>query len=254
MHNRLLFPFSLFLLSACSYTPWQESPLSPEQVGSIPLIVEELQKDNCGNGFDADAIITLNTKLGNHSYQGYLAALRPHYGKFVVTSPLGQPLFIASATSEKLTLINVRARNYSQEHIPLLLQKHDLPSTLVAGGVANILGGYISQDFVPPYTFYSDKENRGIWVKTGESHEMVLIAPEKKQVVARRISDNGKELDIEYSYSVGECLLPKEISISGLSYGSSITVQLKKGAKSTTFTPSQFAVQPPSFFREVKLN
>lgn len=252
MQKKLFLSFSLLLLSSCSYTPWQEAPLSLEQVGNIPRVVQEMQNERCGDGFDADAIITLTTKVGNHLYQGYLAALRPGYGKFVISSPLGQPLFIATTASQKLTIINISAKNYSHQAIPPLLKRYDLPQNLFVTGIANILGAYISQNFTPPFSYYRDKNNRGIWVQEDNGQETLLINPEKKQIIARRIVDNKEQLDIEYSYGTEKCSLPKSITISGLSYGSTLAVELKKGVKTNTFTPSIFTIQPPSFFQEIK--
>lgn len=252
MRTQILIPLALLFLSACSYTPWQDSPLSLEQVGGIPRIIEEIQNDSCGDGFDADAIITLATKVGDHTYQGYLAALRPGYGKFVINSPLGQPLFIATTVSADLTLINVSGRTYSRKTIPLLLREYDLPQNIFSSGIANILGAYISHNFTPPFSYYRDKENRGIWVQGDNGNETLLIDSEKKQIIARRITENSEQLDIEYSYEAKLCSPPKTIIVNGLSYGSTLTVQLKKGVKIRNLTPSTFIIPPPSFFQETR--
>lgn len=251
MQKRLFFYLAPLLLTSCSYTPWLESPLSPEDAGITPMIVQEMQENRCGNGFDADAIVTLTTKLGNHTYKGYLAALNPSYGKFVISSPLGQPLFIATAALEELTFINIAAQNYSHKAIPSLLQEYELPKNLFSNGVANFLGAYISSNFTPPFSYYSDKNSRGIWVQANNAQETLLINPEKKQIVARRIASEGNQLDISYIYHVEKCSPPATITVNGLPYGSTITVELKNGAQTKSFAPSMFTVHPPSFFQEI---
>ena len=254
--DRHLFPallfFTLLTLAGCSLTPWQQTSLSLNEQDEYQQIIHQIETEEqqCSGGFDADALVTLNNSFQNKSIAGYLAVLAPDKIKFVVTTPLGQPFYIATTFENKYQFIDIPQRNYHQGTLLQLTSQFDLPTMLSQIDSAVLLSGMLSTKRSGLPTMYNDRQGRGFWI-SWQTGDFTLIDSTNSRVLARRVvSEDDETVEIEYGewQENTTCARPTSIIISGLSYGSMITIHLSKIQNQPLFNNTQFSVAVPKNF------
>ena len=243
---------TLLISSGCSVTPWQQTSLSLNEQDEYQQIIHHIdaQEQQCSPGFDAEALVTLSNSVQNKSISGYLAVLAPGKIKFVVSTPFGQPLYIATTQTNTYQFINVAERNYRKGQLLQLTNTFELPQILSKIDSALLLSGMLSKKRPEHPTIYKDRQGRGFWV-SWRSGDFTLIEPTHSRVLARRIAaEDDETLEIGYGkwQENGTCARPTNITLSGLSYNTEITIHLSKIQNQPLFNKKQFTVQVPNNF------
>ncbi len=245
-------------LSGCSSKPWLQTAISEPDQSAYQQILDKIiaQNERCENKFDGEAVFTLTSSLHNRSIQGYLATITPSRAKFIVSSPLGHPFYIATINDKQFQAINVANATYNKGNVTELINLFTLPAILAEMNIGMILDCRISNDFTMNNIFRDDRKKRGIWFSRQHQKmkEHILFDPNKQLVIARMIEDEkGEQLTIIYSkhQQLGKCQSPRKITISGLSYGTEISIILKDVLAQPLFTEKDFTIKiPPNFVQQ----
>ena len=248
----------LLTLTGCSSKPWQQTAIPEIDQAEYRSLISELIEQNkqCESKFDAETTISLTSGLQDRSIKGYLAVNLPNRVKFIVSTPLGQPLYIATVNDRKFQAIDVNNSIYHQGTVTDLVHHFDLPEILKKIDIGLILDNKLRTDFKFNHLPRQDKQKRGIWFSsnTQKKSEHILIDPARKLIIEKIIEDNdGNSLTINYSdyKQLGSCLQPNTIHISGLSYGAEIDIQLHDILSQPLQTSNDFTIKiPPGFIKQ----
>ncbi|CAG37540.1 hypothetical protein [Desulfotalea psychrophila] len=248
------------LLSSCSSVPWQSKTL----ILKLDPAYEEYQRQFAdiqraqraiNPSFDAEARIEITSSLKNKKFAGYLAILSPSYIKFVLSSPLGQPLVVATGDGQNWQTINTQSKSYQRDKISQFLRDQDLPKEIAQIGLANILSAQIGRGFNPPWALKDDKKNRGIWYAplSGTTAEHILVDYRGRKIIGRTIGSTEKQ-QIVILYDDWTVIdgyeIPSLITISGLSYGAEIKIILTEIIAQPRLQKTSFQIVPPPGFRQ----
>lgn len=258
LNNKSLFPrcflllASVVVLSSCSIKPWQTATLEPFEQLKYEEVVRniEQQEELCVQGFDADAQITLSNSIQKKSVRGYLAVLAPDKIKFIITTPLGQPFYVATTHQNEFQIIRVPSKSYTDGTLEKLAASYDLSKTLSQIESAEVLNGLLGEKTPSPVTIYADRKERGFWFAL-PSGDYVLIDPAQRKIVARQTTgDDNETFEIQYKswQDNSECSKPTEILFSGLSYGAEIDIRLNDIQLQSHFTEKDFTIKIPNGF------
>ena len=250
-----LWLLGLLLLTGCAALPSQEY-ISPEENQTLRQSFRQMvvKQQNCHCCLDASAAIELSSVLFSGQMTGYLQAMSPSYLKFVGLGPLGQPLGVLTSTGQKFRYVAVSA------------------ATVYDGDVAGeTFQDYAPEGLVPAYSYYwligrlqpgamklarvsRNGEGEGYWAELHYENKrkaLVLFSPEQ-QVIQRHIvldATGERTLNILYdNYSSGDCPLPGKVTITSLTMGSTLEVNLSDFRPQPSLSSQDFNnPAPPAF-------
>lgn len=246
------------LLSGCAGKPWQE-PLGDKEADSVARQVDELaaRDKSCGGTIDGDVALFYRSPVEKKALSGFLQFSTPASYKFVISNPLGQPVLIITGDQSSFQLINTLEKKFLAGSIRSFGLRNDIPSYFLKSNWAFCFTGrnpFSSKSIVD---VRSDREARGVWItfqnkqQTGWYH---LLLDKEKGLYRTLILENGDgktvaEIDYDDWLAEGQCLQPRNITISGLDYGTEIRIELSdvvlsKGEKNFQLNP------PPGYLRQ----
>lgn len=235
-------------LVACSQRPWVDTrldALTQEQ----DQVAKTIKNNNCVLPIDGNLQVTVDTPLKQQSVSGYLALLPHSHSKFVVSSPIGQPLYIVTENDKEWQIIDVINGRFQQDEIGDLINGQNLPIGLAQLSFSTTILGGLNPEFQPPFIIRADKEKRGLWYTA--KNESVLVDNDSI-ILARVLEDENSEL-LEINYdnrqTVGHCSIPQNTNISGLDYGTTISLKISN-MKEKKITKQSFVISPPAHFRK----
>ncbi|MGL1930205.1 MAG: hypothetical protein OCC45_00390 [Desulfotalea sp.] len=240
------------LLTSCSQKPWLSGTI--DHPGVDIRLPEIIKKHSNNISIDGTAQIIINTPINHKTVNGYFAILTPDHIKFIVSSPLGQPVYILTENSNHWQLIDVLSGGYQKEESSKLLASQDMPKSLAKINLSTIITGGVSDNFQPPFIIRQDKNDRGLWyTSAGES---ILISLDNLQIVSRLLEYDGEKIEINYAgrqniqtSPTKEVSIPSKTVITGLDYGAKITINLDK-IKGRDISENSFLIKPPAHFVE----
>lgn len=263
MKNQLLISSALLIttlltFSGCAFTPWTD-PLEENESKAVEFLFYDMQKkeSTCPNNIEADISFHWDEPIANKSIGGFVNFMDPSSIKFVMTNPLGQPIFALVIHGESFQSINTIYQKYQSGSLrSLLLYYHASPS-LRSNNWASYLTGRLGQGPMEVLGIQDDREKRGVWVTIqfidGKKKKInrLLINPDTRRLLSRVITD---EEDTDESAAVisyeewmiaGNCPFPTKLLISESSFDSEFTVQLSKVTTDQQFNEGDFKIYPP---------
>lgn len=240
------------LLSSCAQSPWQQVLLPELEEKEYHTLFKTVSQyhQSCNKRFDAEATLSLKSSLKNEKIKGYLAAIIPYRGKFIVTTPLGQPAYIATVNGNEFQSINVLNHTYQSGYTEDIIDEFNLPQSLKNVEFGKIVEGKITSEMIEPNIIRQDSHNRGIWFSFVQNNkeEHILLTQAKGLILERIIANKGDDtITIKYADHelIANCLQPQLITISGLSYGAEIEIQLENILPQPLLTSRDFHVKIP---------
>ncbi len=255
------------LLTGCGnkLKQWGEPLATDKQNTIINDFTQMTKRDSaCPTTMIADLAITYTSPIARRAVSGSLQFSLPDDYKFVVTNPLGQILWAVVGNRKQFQTIDTSKRIYRSGELQSLLLEHQLPLFLVQNNWGEWLMGRNLFDSSRIVDIRQDNDQRGLWftVKTsilaGE-YEHLLIEPKRQLLLQRIITDRSGDplAAITYTRSStkidkGQCMQPEHITISGLSYNSTIDLQLT----AIEFQPKKkdYSLPAPPQYRHISLS
>lgn len=250
-----------FLLSGCAGQRWS-GPLPEEEQGGIPQLIAAIQKveKECPDSLDADALIFWKSPLDDWGVEGYMQLLSPSFIKFIVSNPLGQPVYAFASNGDGYQILLPRQYRHIRGNIRSLAIRKELPQILVLGDWFSYLTGKLPTASFEVVEINRDAKDTSIWlhiVSAGSGREpgsvWVHLDREQKTVLGYLFLDSNQETVAEIVYGNQQdrndsCSSENEIKITELPWGAELTIQLKDISHSSQFSKKDFSLPvPPSY-------
>ncbi len=191
----------------------------------------------CPTSLDGKVIVDWNHSLNRTSFSGYFKTLLPSSLQFTAVTPLNQPLYALSSNGDWFQSIDISKRIFKKGSLRSFAIRHEIPIALLAGEWGAWLAGRPLS--TAPYVLgiYADSDNRGIWFSVADGpdttypKEFTLINFDQQRIIERAIPDKQGKTEAVIKYeewqTVGECLQPTKISVSGLAFGGEATMKFR---------------------------
>jgi len=243
--------------------PWTIPP-DDKQAESIVHFLQSgsLRPESCPPAIDGDVSFSYRNIFGEKNISGYFQLISPSFLKFVISNPLGQPIFALTSDQTTFQLINTLKRKYISGTVYSYGLLNDIPSPLLKGDWQNWIRGTVTIQTSAITDIRGDKKNRGIWVTAEGSRDdsfsrTHLLIDTGGNVLLERIieRDDGNRLaKITYAdwVSVGTCKQPTSISITGLRYQTEVTVNLSDiRPVETTDNDARLLTAPANYLQQI---
>ncbi len=227
-----------FLISGCAKKPWKDR-LEDEQYKGAYSLAEQILIENrgCEKGLRADLLLQYTTPVDTARLSGFLLYSPPTSYKFVVSNPLGQPVFLIAGNQKKYQYINTLEQMFIAGGMTSFALRNKLPIHFMQGRWYDWLTGKNTIPLERLTDLHTDGEERGIWMTFEDgsgagniSH--ILVDPERHTIRVHLLETAKKKplARIEYDdyMEIDGCRQPRTVSVSGLPYGTQITLELSR--------------------------
>ncbi len=249
---------SLLFLGGCAGKYWNET-LEEEESARILGIVAVMQEEtrSCFNSLDADAFIFWKTPLAERAFAGYLQLLSPSLSKFVISNPLGQPVYVFSSNGKTFQSLNIQERRHIRGNIRAFALRNELPPVLLNSDWFAYLTGRLPGRPIQAQEVNYNASDQTVWlqfhplnssISAGKAY--VHLHPEKREVLGYLFLDRkGKPLArIQYEEQqkdTGLCTLREEITVTDLPWGAELRIELKEINTDTQLQAKDFSLPVP---------
>lgn len=259
--TRFILPVSLafLILSGCARPRWSE-PLEDEENTEVAGIITAMQEadKSCPDSFDGDALIFWKSPLNDTGVSGYLQLLAPSFVKFIISNPLGQPVYAFASNGITFQSLNTRQRLHIRGNVRTLAIRQELPLVLAQGDWFAYLSGRLPARSLGILEVYRDNSDKTVWMllapldsaKTLDK-AWVHLDPEKRTVLGYLFLDRDGKTLAELSYNNQEertdyCMPNEKIILTDLPWGSEIRIELKDIRTDTNYRVTDFSLPVPS--------
>lgn len=263
--SHFFLPAALFclLLSACATHRWAE-PVTEEEHSEIAEIIATMQATDttCPESFDSEALIFWKSPLDNAAVTGYLQLLSPSFIKFIVSNPLGQPIYAFASNGDTFQSLYTRQQLHIRGSVQSLAVRKEIPQVLVKSEWFALLTGHLPSQPLTILQVQRDVSNKTVWlllspIETNKTLEKTWLHldPEKRKVLGYLFLDReGKTLaEILYENSedsVDYCTPNEKTTITNLPWGTEIIVELKDIQTDIKFSKTDFTLPVPNGYRK----
>ncbi len=253
--------FCCLILSGCAQKHWNEE-LTEEENKAVETILHDMQQQeqSCFQSFDTDMKMFWETPAGDSAVQGYLVLHSPSSIKFVVTNPLGQPVFAFTANSNTFQLLKASEKRHIRGNVRSLAIRNKIPLILAKGDWFAYLTGRLPLRKLTVEESAKGSDNT-VWLKiatargpytTGSIH--LQIDPGKKKLLSYLFLDDDGDVLAEIRYGKKKtgttpCDIHTDIQVSELPWGSAIEIKLENISGFDQFNKTDFVLPVPKRFR-----
>lgn len=252
----LLLPLLIVLLAGCAGKPWT-TPVTDQEGLHVRQIFEEIQQRDafCFCCMDAKVSFFWDGPGEDRSISGFLQLMLPSSVKFVVTNPLGQPLYAMVSNGHDFQSINTVLRQHTNGEISALMREYSIPAPLLSDDWGYWLMGRLHEQGASIEAIRQDEAGRGVWITMrypaeealAQSH--LLLQLETNKLLTRILVDQqGKtiaNLSYEYGAAQRDCVPVSRLTITELPYGSRLRVEFAEVLTEQVFSPARFRLKVP---------
>jgi hypothetical protein len=249
------------LFSGCGQKRW-DAPFPEEENRDLQkiLLAMQQQEQQCFQNFDADMKMFWKSPLGDNAVEGYLILNAPSSVKYVVTNPLGQPIFAFTGNGKRFQMLKPLERQHIRGNVRSFAIRNRIPLILAQGDWFAYLSGRLPLRKLTVEESAKDSNNNSIWLKiatpkgpytTGSVY--LQIDPNKKVVLSYLFLDDSNDMIAEIRYGEQKegdtsCGVHTEIQITGLPWGAAIRIELENISGFNQFTKADFSLPVPTSF------
>ncbi len=264
----LLLPAVLLclLLGGCARKHWSET-LEEEESAEIAAIVSSMQEEtrSCPNSLDADVLIFWESPLAKNGVAGYLQILSPSFIKFVLSNPLGQPVYAFSTNGKTFQSLETLQRKHIRGNIRSIAIRKEIPPILLSGDWFAYLTGRLPERLVKVQEVNRDVSDQTVWLHLpplGSSFATekayMHLDPEKRAVLGYLFLDQQGRTLVEITYKgqrngTDLCTPRENIDVTGLSWGTELRIELQEIRTDTQFQEEDFSLPvPPGYETQLR--
>ncbi len=228
----------------------------------IRQIFEEMlvRDSSCFGCMDARVRVFWDGLGEARSISGFLQLMLPSAVKFVVTNPLGQPLYAMVSDGRDFQSINTPLRQHTSGNISALMRQYGIPVPLFSDQWGYWLTGRLHEQGAGIEAIRQDEAGRGVWLtmrypgEEAPAHSHLLLQPETRRLLSRILVDGQGEtiatLSYDYGTAHGDCPVVSRLSIIGLPYGSKLSIEFAEVLTDQVFSASRFRLKVPPGYEE----
>ena len=249
------------LCSGCAQKRWDDTLTDEENIEMQNILLAmQQQEKQCFQNFDTDMKMFWKSPVGDNAVEGYLVMNAPSSVKYVVSNPLGQPVFAFAGNGKTFQMLKPMRRRHIRGNVRSLAIRYDIPLILAQGDWFAYLTGRLPLRKLIVAESAKDNSDKTIWLKlvtakgpytTGSVH--LQIDPDKKEVLSYLFLDDNGDVIAEIQYGgrkegKSPCGVHKEIQVTGLPWGSEIRIELKNISGFNQFNRKDFSLPVPVSF------
>ena len=254
--------FCLFL-SGCASHRWA-APLTEDEYSEIADIIAVMQvaDKTCPDSFDSEALVFWKSPLEDAAVTGYLQLLSPSYIKFIVSNPLGQPIYAFASNGDTFQSLYTRQHLHIRGGVRSLAIRKKIPQVLVQSEWYALLTGHLTSQPLTILKIQHDVSDKTVWLllghrKTNRTLEetWLHLDPDKRKILGYLFLDReGKTVaEIVYENStdrVDYCTPNEKTTITNLPWGVEIVVKLKDIQTDAKFSKTDFTLPVPRGYQK----
>jgi len=243
--------------SSCAKRPWTE-PLNEKQTENVTqfLQLHSFETESCAKSIDGDISLSYQNLFDRENVSGYFQILAPSYIKFIVSNPLGQPVLALTSNQDTFQLINTFTKTYITGSVYSYGLHKNIPLALVKGNWKDWIMGTMNVDPAIITNIREDRDDRGVWVTVAENTEKksrtthLLVDTRQGILLSRIVESNKGEILATITYknwvSVGNCQQPQTILVTGLEFGTEMTIKLSDVRIAEDLDKNDFLLTKPA--------
>ena len=257
-HLLLITGLVCLLLSGCAGQRWAD-PLAEEEQAETTRVIAAMQEveQECPDSLDADVLLFWKSPLDDWAVEGYIQLLSPSFIKFVISNPLGQPVYAFASDGIRFQILHPRQYQHIRGTVRTLAIRKEIPQILVQGNWFTYLTGRLPADFPEVIEVNRDASDTTIWIRVSppDSDKIlesiwVHVNPLQKTVLGYLFLDSSGETLAEIVYGEQQersdgCKLRDAVRITGLPWGAELEIQLKSINTSNTYSKKDFSLPVP---------
>ena len=249
------------LLSGCAQKRW-EDPFTEDENSAMQSLLRDMQQQEqqCFKSYDADITLHWQSPAGDNAVAGYLRLLSPSLIKYIVSNPLGQPVFALAADGKSFQMLKPTERLHIRGNVRSLAIRNKIPLLLAQGDWFAYIAGRLPTRQLIVEESAKDTTDNSVWLKlrtlkgkytTGSIY--LQIEPGKRKLLSYLFVDDDEEVLAEIRYGnklegKTPCAVPTEIQISKLPWGTSVGIKLENISGFNQFSSVGFALPVPKGF------
>ncbi len=253
--------FCCLIFSGCAQKRWNEE-LTEEENKTVEIILRDMQQQekSCFQSFDTDMKMFWKTPTGDSAVEGYLVLRSPSSIKFVITNPLGQPVFAFTGNGKTFQLLKANEKRHIRGNVRSLAIRNQIPLILARDDWFAYLSGRLPLRKLTVEESAKGSDNT-LWLKiatakgpytTGSIY--LQIDPAKKKLLSYLFLDDDGDVLAEIRYGKQKtgttpCDVHTDIQVSELPWGSAIRIKLKNISGFNQFKKTDFVLPVPKSFR-----
>jgi len=236
--------------------------VSNEENSAMEQVVVAMQERErqCSQNFDADMRLFWNNPLYSRAVEGYLQMLSPSSMKFVVSNPLGQPVFAFSGNGKTFQILQPRQHAHIRGSVRSLALRNKMPIIMTQGEWFAYITSRLPIRKLAIVETAQDKDSDTFWLRIANSGVQntdgfvyLHLDPQKKVVLGYLFLDNAGETLAEISYpgkkvGASDCPVQTEITIDKLPWDAKIRIKLENIASGESLKEQDFPLPVPVGF------
>ncbi len=256
--------FLFFTISGCANKQWRD-PIGENEDKSIRELLQNEQEKRkvCSTSIDAELTTTWVSKLSDDGFlKGYIQIFLPSSIKIVALNPLGQPLFAFATDGKKFQSINAVKGVYKYGRLARFVEIYKVPDQILDGDWGQWLTGSINFGDEQLKELRHDVSSRGIWLTVENEKDKAtlkehLLYDPTQRLLLQRVILNQKENEVATIDYTGwqnqkTCRLPTNIQVSGVSFGTTINLEMQDFLTNQSFDNETFYLRLPEGYVQQK--
>lgn len=248
-------------LSSCSQKPW-DTPLDADENRSAQHLLQEMQEieQQCFQSFDADMKMFWKSPTGDRAIEGYLVLKAPSSLRYVVSNPLGQPVFAFSGNGKVFQMLQAMEKTHVRGNVRSIALRNRVPLLVAQGDWFAYLTGRLPARNLTVIESAKDSSSNTLWLQiatpkgryvTGTVH--LQIDPVTKELLSYLFLDKDGDTMavIEYPQRTGNkpCRVASATEISGLPWGSVVKLEIQAISGFDNFSGEDFTLPVPEGYQ-----
>jgi len=249
------------LFSGCAQKRWDDA-LSEEENRDVQdiLLAMQQQEQQCFQSYDADMKMFWKSPVGDNAVAGYLLLKAPSSVKYVISNPLGQPVFAFAGNGKTFQILNAMERRHIRGNVRSLAIRNRIPLILAQDDWFAYLSGRLPSRKLTVEESAKDNIDKSIWLKlitakgpytTGSIY--LQIDPDKREVLSYLFLDDSDDMIAEIRYGEQKegrapCSVHTEVQITGLPWGAEINIEFENISGLNQFKRTDFSLPVPASF------
>lgn len=255
----LIAALACILFSGCAGQRWDE-PFPEDEQDKIVELISAMQKveKECPDSLDADAQMFWKSPLDDWAVEGYLQLLSPSFLKFIISNPLGQPVFAFASNGDEFQILKPNQYQHIRGNVRSLAIRKEIPQILAQGDWFAYLTGRLPAGSLEVVEVNQDASDNSIWLRlspagsdTTLEHAWTHVDPLQGFVLGYLFLDGKGATLAEIVYGNQQdrddsCTPRDEITISELPWGAKIMIKLKDINDRNQLGEKEFSLPVPA--------
>ncbi len=249
------------LCTSCAQKRWTET-LSEDENRTMEQLVAAMQEKEqlCPQSLDADMRLFWKGPVASRAVEGYLQLLAPSSMKFIVSNPLGQPVFAFSGNGKMFQILQPTKQTHIRGGVRSLAIRYQMPLVITQGDWFAYMTSRLPVHKVTIIETTQDRNSNTVWLRftdtskqKRDSQSYLHLDQQKEEVLGYLFLDKAGETLAEISYPGKKegstyCPVQTEVKVSELPWDAEIRIKLEDISNTNQLNESDFPLPVPSGF------